>query len=163
MAAVSAVTFGLIGASIAVPAASQAAPPFVGTIIELELFKFFQPSGYGNTCQGTDQAAAFKAGSVMSLVFPSGSWTPPQLRGLSVGSAQNQGSELTDRGTCIIRYLGTAQQGLNAFTFVVTDPFGMRSLEYTIIKSDTYPGPTVTPLSRPDMPSVAQSIHVDMF
>lgn len=154
-----AMALGLIGIALTSPAPAQAAN--VGTIFELELFKFFEPTGYANTCQGSGSASEFRAGSVLfiSVPFPD---KPPVAR--SLGSAQMQGSELTDHGTCIIRYIGSAPQGMSQFSMQAQDPFGAVGSDYTIIHSDKYgPGAIVTPLSRPDMPSISQKIYLDMF
>jgi hypothetical protein len=152
----------LLAGSLALPAPAQAAN--VGTIFEFEMFKFFAPTGYADTCQGAGQAEAFKAGSVLSLGVPFPTEAPARLRDLSLGSGQMQGSELTDRGTCIIRYLGSARQGVEEFSFYVKDPFGLNSPNYTTIHTEKYGrGAATVPVSRPDLPSISQSIHLDMF
>lgn len=62
---------GMFVVSIAWSPPAQAVD--VGTIFELEFFEDFEPTGYGNTCQGTGNfAGAFKAGSVLLLGVPFG-------------------------------------------------------------------------------------------
>lgn len=150
---------GIVGSAVALSVPARAAN--VGTIFELELFKFFEPTGYANTCQGNGSAKEFRAGSVIFISVPFPDQIPVARH---FGSAQMQGSELTDRGTCIIRYIGTAPQGMSQFSMQAQDPFGAIGPDYTIIDTDKYgPGAIVTPLSRPDMPSVSQMIYLDMF
>lgn len=55
----------LLAGWLALPTPAQAAD--VGTIFEFEFFKFFAPTGYADTWQGTGQAEAVKVGSGLSL------------------------------------------------------------------------------------------------
>jgi hypothetical protein len=139
-------------APIAIASAAPANAVNVGTVFELEFFKDFEPTGYGNTCQGTGSAGAFKAGSVLLLGIPFGPGPG------SMGTAQMQVSELSGRGTCVIRYVGTAPLGLKWLEFQARDPFGAVSPVYADPK-----GETPVPISRPDQPSISQLIHMEMF
>ena len=130
----------------------------VGTLIEVELFKDFTATGYGNTCEGVGEfGGAFKAGSVLYVGIPFDAKTP--FEG-AIGSAQMRGSELTDRGTCLIRYVGSAPRGITALGYMAQDPYGSFSPVYV---SGVGQGVTNAPISRPDMPSLTQLLRLPMF
>lgn len=148
-------------------AAVTLAPPAsavnVGTLVEVELVKLFEPTGYANTCQGTGDASPIRAGSVFFFGWP---WVPNTPIEKPTGTAQMLSSELTDHGTCLIRYVGTAPSppgipGLNdpnhiLVRYQMRDPFGN--------VTGTYLGyPQITPMSEPDMPSISQRVHCEMF
>lgn len=144
-----------IGPAVVAPVPARA--DNVGTLVELEFFKLFVPTGYANTCQGDPEdsyVSAFRAGSVLILGVP---FETPVVR--PIGSAQMQGSELTDRGTCLIRYIGSVPRGITALSYQARDPNGTLSANYT---SGVGQGVTNQPISRPDMPSVTQILRLPM-
>lgn len=146
--------FGLLAGSLALSAPAHA--DNVGTLIELEFFTDFEPTGYGDTCEGDDASSAFRAGSVLYLGIPFDEMSPAER---PIGSARMEGSELTERGTCLIRYVGSAPRGITALGYVARDPNGSFSPVYV---SGVGQGVTNVPVSRRDMPSITQLLRLPM-
>jgi hypothetical protein len=134
----------------------------VGTLVDVELFKSFRPTGYQNTCEGIATLAPLRAGSTFFFGVPSFSAQPLAN---STASAQLQSSALTSQNTCQLEFAGTApsppgvvnKSGDKMFaSFQVRDPDGTASASY-------FGEITVEPVSRPDLPSVAQRVHIEML
>lgn len=149
-------------ASASLLAAPTAAGANVGTLVEVELFKLFEPTKYSNTCEGVDAGASFGAGSIFFFGDPRAETRPIDE---PIGTAQMQSAELTDHGTCLIQYVGTAPNPPGNWSrtrtdilirFQVSDPFGESSGSYLA------PVP-VQPISRPDLPSISQRVYIAMY